>query len=165
MDTQMIVSGLLKIIHPGQYKAGEKAQEQLRKIQLEPVATFLKVEELWKTPFTGISLISNRETTLHRDTQGELPWYDILLTVGDYSEGRMEVPGVGIRLAYNSGTFVAIAGKVLAHGVAKVERNRFCFAHFMRSKVVKRLNSGNVDWVTTNVIEDYWGKVTSSTDL
>lgn len=106
----------------------------------------LQVLEYWGLPFSAISVISNRETVIHRDTKGQLEWYDLLFTAGNYSNGRMELPGLKLRLEYNPGTVVFLNGKVLRHGVSPVNGDRVCLAGYMRSNIASRFNSTDSAW-------------------
>ena len=78
------------------------------------------VRLLYPSPATAFSIISNRETHLHQDGKGYSPYYDIIMTLGNYTDGRLEVPGIGLQFKYNPGTIVGICGKALAHGVREV---------------------------------------------
>ena len=62
----------------------------------------------------------NRETITHQDIKGYRESFDMLVTIGDYSEGWLHLPGLGFSLIYNPGTLVAISGNILAHGVCPI---------------------------------------------
>src|SRR5271168_2301585 len=81
---------------------------------------------LWSSPFTAFSIIYNRESEFHRDGKGFAPFYDLITTVGYYTGGRFEVPGIGLRFKYDPGTIMGLCGKVLGHSVAEVDGDRFC---------------------------------------
>lgn len=103
--------------------------------------------ENWAAPFSGISVISNRESPIHRDIGGRCSWYDLLITLGEYNNGRFELPGINIRLEYNPGTIVAVAGKALLHGVAACNGDRVCIAYFMRDRVHEQLGIRTGGWM------------------
>lgn len=109
--------------------------------------------KFWTSPFSGISVISNRETPVHRDVNGRHPWYDILATFGQYSKGHLELPGLGYRLQYNPGTVVALAGKVVRHGVPRVQGNRVCMAYYMRNKVHEWLGVRSASWMNREIYQ------------
>jgi hypothetical protein len=96
---------------------------------------------LWSSPFTAFSVISNRETEVHRDGKGFAPFYDLLATVGNYTGGRFEVPGIGLRFRYDPGTMMGLCGKALEHGVAEVDGDRFCVVQFFHRKVLEFFQS------------------------
>ena len=92
------------------------------------------VRVLWPSPFTVLSIISNRMTQLHRDTKGIAPFYDIVTTLGRDSDGVFEVPGIGLRFEF--------CGKVLAHKVAGVEGDKFCVVQYVHKKVLEHILEG-----------------------
>ena len=104
-----------------------------------------EVRQLWPSPFTAFSIISNRETESHRDAKGFTPFYDIVTTLGDYTDGRFEVPAIGLRFQYNPGTMIGICGKVLSHGVSEVEGDRFCLVQYFHRKVLDLLSGYTVE--------------------
>jgi hypothetical protein len=142
-----IVGGILAIIHPELYSAGVEA---LRALKAHP-RTITKGERLpavlkvWSSPFTAITAISNRDTPYHRDNGSGHPWFDILLAVGDYQNGCLELPGLGMRLKYDPGTAVALTGQVLQHG-ASCPGDRACIAYHMKSNVVEELGLSSPSW-------------------
>jgi hypothetical protein len=140
-ETSALLGGILFVMHPELYHMGMEAWKSILNSPdiIKESELVLELLTLWMSPFSGMSVISNRETILHRDVKSRHEWYDLLLTLGDYSDGRLEVPGLGIRVTYNPGSVVGIAGKVLRHGVAACKGNRVCLAYFMRQKVLERL--------------------------
>jgi hypothetical protein len=120
--------------------------EAMKKMQdLEDLQEAL---ELWTSIFNGVQVISNRETPIHRDFQSRPEWYDLLVTVGPYKDTVFELPGIGIRFAYNSGTVIGLSGKVLRHGVTETEGERICLAYYMRENVQRRLGTNLASWNT-----------------
>ena len=83
--------------------------------------------ENWMSPFTGLSLMNNWQTPVHCDNGGCYCGMDLLATVGPYQRGRMNLPGLGLKLEYNSGTLVGVTGRILQHGAA-ASGERVCFA-------------------------------------
>lgn len=104
----------------------------------------------WTSPFTALSVIINRETPYHRDNGSCHAWMDILLTVGDYQDGRIEFPGLGFRLKYDSGTLVALTGRLVRHG-ANFRGHRACIAYYMRQNVSEAVGAGTPSWMNTNL--------------
>ena len=142
-----LVARVYSIIQPDLFDSGYKALDQLTEhSQLNN--TILNALEAWSTPFTGLSVILNRETITHRDIKGYRESFDMLVTIGDYSEGRLHLPGLGFSLVYNPGTLVAIAGNILAHGVCSVAGERACLAHFWHRNVGERLGVEPPQWRT-----------------
>ena len=88
----------------------------------------LDLLQFWASPFHCMQLIVNRETLNHRDTRGWMFGYDLLTTFGDYNNGVLSLPTIGIECEYNPGTVTALMGKLIIHGVKPVNGERFCFA-------------------------------------
>ena len=82
-----------------------------------------EVLSLWTSPFTTVSVMANRLTPLHCDVNSRHPWFDILVTVGPYSEAHLDLSGIGVELGYESSTVVGLASKVLRHGVEGFDGN------------------------------------------
>ncbi|KAF8811063.1 hypothetical protein BYT27DRAFT_7052771, partial [Phlegmacium glaucopus] len=79
------------------------------------------------------------ETVLHCDGKGFAPFYDIIATLGHYTNSQLEVPGIGLQFQYNPGTIVGLCGKVLAHSVGEVDSDgdRFCLVQYFHRKVLE----------------------------
>lgn len=155
VESSALMGAILKIIHPELYKAGIQA---LRTLQQHPEMVnqsneLLEVLQLWSSPFSGYSVISNRETPVHRDNSAQQEWYDLLVTIGPYHSAVLMLPSIGVSLQYNSGTVVGLGGKVVSHGVEAPEGDRICIAHYMRDQVHERLQVKGPEWMqlpTTN---------------
>jgi hypothetical protein len=159
-DTLVLVSGILSIIQPELYKLGLQALELLIEDPThckEPVQ-LVEILQLWYSPFSAISVISNRSTPLHRDTGGRPQWLDILLAVGEYKHGRFSLPGLGLTLKYNPGTVVAFSGKIFRHG-AECTGNRACIAFYVRDNVLDRLGLPVGSWLNAEVYERLRGPI------
>ena len=70
---------------------------------------------------------------------------DILVTLGSYEEGALDLLGLGIQLHYTPGAVVAIAGRVIAHS-AYCNGDRACIAYYMRDKVQAWLGLCKPEW-------------------
>jgi len=138
-----ILGAVLSTIHPIAAKQGLVIMHGIANgtIQNEATNSLDQARLVWPSPFTALSIISNRETELHRDCKGFAPFYDLITTVGDYMHGRFEVPGIGLRFGYDPGTMIGIYGKVLEHGVAEVDGDRFCVVQFFHRKVLEFVQS------------------------
>lgn len=150
-----VLGGILNIIHPHLYDIGQAAFALLRDPGDAPEPWFsygeyprlARVLEEWTHPFSAISVMVNRSTPCHRDVNGRNPWLDILVTIGEYELGRLELPGLGVRLEYDPGTIVGILGKVVRHGACEVQGERVCLAYYMRDKVHERLGLPAGPWM------------------
>lgn len=156
-----LLGGTLKIIHPELHALGRSALNELRDPGSGPLPWFIHGEDIrlgnvleeWLHPFSAVSVIVNRTTPCHRDSKGRNSWMDILATVGDYSFGRLELPGLGVRLEYEPGTVVGLLGKVVRHGASEVVGERMCLAYYMRDKVHQRLGVPAGTWMNVDTYQ------------
>lgn len=147
-----LVGGILSIIHPELYQVGIEALKKLNAGHAHVVKgeRLPEILRYWSSPFSVISVISNRETPFHGDNGSAHPWFDILVPLGKYENGRIELPGLGMRFRYNPGTVFGLLGRVLQHG-ATCPGDRVCVAYYMREQVVKKLALPKPSWM--NVAE------------
>jgi hypothetical protein len=147
-ESLSLLGAALALLHPSLAVRAFSILRGIRSGTISNVATdTLAVEaaELWACPFTAFSILSNRETRLHRDGKGFGPYYDIVTTLGDYTGGRFEVPAIGLRFKYDPGTMIGICGKALAHKVAEVEGDRFCLVQYFHRKVLDLISGYTVN--------------------
>lgn len=142
-DSLCILGAALSLIHPIAAKRGLDLMDGIANgtLRNEVTNSLDQARLLWASPFTAFSVISNRETEFHRDGKGFAPFYDLIATVGNYTDGRLEIPGIGLRFRYDPGTLIGICGKALEHGVAEVDGDRFCVVQFFHRKVLERIES------------------------
>ncbi|KDQ53081.1 hypothetical protein JAAARDRAFT_137875 [Jaapia argillacea MUCL 33604] len=129
-----LMSAILRVIHPKLYDAGRLALTRLM-LEDEEVWDVLKV---WPSVYSAMSIISNRLTPPHQDTQSQASWYDLLATVGPYPDAVMALPGLGLRLRYGAGMVVGFSGILLRHCVPANDSDRICYIYYMRDKVHER---------------------------
>ncbi|KAF8816368.1 hypothetical protein BYT27DRAFT_7248436 [Phlegmacium glaucopus] len=132
-----LMGGILSIVQPELFDIGVKG---LRALQLDPQVCnnptrLCEVLEIWQMPFSALSVISNRVTPLHCDTGGWVEWMDLMLGLGEYNNGRYEVPAFGYTFKYNPGTIVGVSSKIFRHG-AICEGNRAVISFYMRDNVM-----------------------------
>jgi len=147
-ETSSLLGGLTAIINPGVYRAG---MECVKKIQSNPELIakgedLLQILRYWTSPYTTVSLISNRNSPLHRDNGGGYASMDLLISVGEYKDGWFQVPGLGYNVFYNSGTAIAIAGRVVVHG-ARAEGERLVWAQYLKENILGELDVHEPDWI------------------
>ena len=137
------VDDVLLLISPELHAAGWDA---ITKMWSHPYTR--EMANAWSSPYTGITVISNRVTPSHVDAKGYLRWYDILLGFGTYTQATLRLPDIGAELEYLPGTIIAINGKFLRHEVTGwIGGDRICYAHFMRKEVLDRLGVRILSWV------------------
>ena len=137
------MSGVLRIMHPEQYRAG---MEVLRKLQNDRHSP----EELWRwtSIFNAITLISGRHCPMHRDTSGDFHLYDILLSVGEYTSAPMCLMPLGIQISNSPGTLVGYSGFAIRHGVAPADGTRIGHAFYMRKSLQSYSSVRPCGWMT-----------------
>lgn len=151
-ESASLLSAILRIIHPDMYRAGRASLQQLR-VQTDEIKDGADVQpiiEKWASVFNGVSVIINRQTPFHRDNNSRAEWYDMLATIGTFQDPIMELPGIGRRFAYNSGTVVGISGRCLQHGVSESQGERLCLAYYMRDNVHERLGIPVATWMNVD---------------
>lgn len=151
--SNMITSAILAVIHPELYDAGRECLIRLKKdveFQRKDVDHALS---RWTSAFSGISVISNRKTPLHRDGGSRNNWYDLLISLGRYQNCNLELPGLGVSLDYRPGTVVGLSGMVVQHSVKNCRRDRVCYAYFMRDNVHEWAGVPVKDWMKTTYYE------------
>ncbi|KAI6010869.1 hypothetical protein F5J12DRAFT_781842 [Pisolithus orientalis] len=80
-----------------------------------------------------MSMMVNQATCYHRDINGQDPWYDMLVTVGNYLPLDFVIPTLNLQLCYNPGMIIAFSGSALEHGVGAVDGDRACLAYYMHA--------------------------------
>lgn len=147
---EALIDIILMVINPEQYHAGKKAREGIldKEKRFLPVKD-LKLAQAWPSVFTGISVISNRETPAHRDRGSSFQDYDLLNSLGTHKRSSLVIHDVGRSYAYHPGVAVALCGKVFQHSVPGwVGGERVCYAHFMKDKVLEKLGCDSRSWPT-----------------
>lgn len=137
----MLLSALLAIMHPQQYEMSVECISQLPDHCADTEAL-----NLWYSLFNGVQIISNRNTPIHRDNGTELPWLDMLATLGPYDQAKFHLPSAGLTLQYLSGTVIGLCGRLLRHGVSEINGERICVAYYMRSNVQRRVATELAQW-------------------
>jgi hypothetical protein len=132
------------MVHPSLAQHGKVALDRLRQAPMTS-----DIADSWTSYFTGIAVIINRKTLAHRDGNGLPPWYDLLLGIGDYHSCTLDMPDLGLQLDYGPGTGIFLCGNTIRHAVTDWSGgDRVCYAHFMRKKVLQRLDVGMAGWST-----------------
>ncbi|KAG2133582.1 uncharacterized protein EDB93DRAFT_1065162, partial [Suillus bovinus] len=84
-----ITSVALRIMHPEQYWAGLQTFSSLgEQAESKELPRMSEILEYWASVFNTLSIISNRQTPYHRDHLSIPECFDILTTVGNYSNAR-----------------------------------------------------------------------------
>ncbi|KIO01334.1 hypothetical protein M404DRAFT_150342, partial [Pisolithus tinctorius Marx 270] len=128
-DTNALLSAILHVIHPRMYADGREALIRLGK-QAEQWA-----DSDMSSMYSSMSMMVNRATCYHRDINGWDPWYDMLVTMGNYLPLDFVIPMLNLWLRYNPGTIIAFSGSALEHGVGAVDSDRACLAYYMHANM------------------------------
>jgi hypothetical protein len=150
-ESSSLISAILSVIHPKLYSAARQVL-----IRLGNQSDLRDAAAQWASVFNGVQVIGNRTTPIHRDLKSRSEWYDMLASIGPYTESDMVLRNIGVRLRYNSGTIIGIGGRLIEHGVEDFEGERICFAYFMRANVHERMRVMNSGWSTVENIEKYF---------
>jgi hypothetical protein len=144
--TGALLSAISRIAHPEQYEAGLRALAAMQ--GLPEIAEIL---QWWSSIFSGVSVIANRETPVHRDVGTSPEAYDLLVTLGGDETSALHLPSMGLWMAYRTGTAVLFSGYAVPHGVLPSEAERVCFAYYMKDNVHERFGVKGVDWMNKSV--------------
>ena len=136
---------VLALTNPLLYETAQQCH-----LALQQMSTDAYVNSLWHSVFHGISIISNGTTKPHRDTKGNIDWFDILVSVGNVDELCLDLPELQVKLTYKPQTIIAIGGHALTHAVEKwkIGEERACWAFFLRRNLVERFSLPIPSWPT-----------------
>lgn len=145
--TSAFLGAVLAAAHPSTFQTGMECVTAIGESKTVAKSENLEdLMEVWSSPFTTTSLMSNRDTPLHRDVGAPPTCMDMLVSVGNYASGEFHVPGLGLRLWYRPGTVIGLLGRVVRHG-AVAFGGRLCFAQYLRENVLEALEIPAPDWV------------------
>ncbi|KAG2742390.1 hypothetical protein P692DRAFT_201725226 [Suillus brevipes Sb2] len=117
-----IATAALRVMHPVQYFTGLRAFSALReKAESKELLKMSETLQYWASVFNTLSIISNRETLNHRDHLSIPECFNILTTVGNYSNASMSMPSLQLEFKYDPGCMIAFSGRIVRHGVHAVE--------------------------------------------
>ncbi|KAG1784676.1 uncharacterized protein HD556DRAFT_1250988 [Suillus plorans] len=91
--------------------------------------------QYWALVFNSLSIISNRQTLNHRDHLSILECFNILTTVGNYSNAHISMPSLQLEFRYNPGCMIAFSGRIVRNEVHEVEGDWVAWAWYMRNSV------------------------------
>ncbi|KAG2154497.1 uncharacterized protein EDB93DRAFT_1081414 [Suillus bovinus] len=94
-----------------------------------------EILQYWASVFNMLSIISNRQTPHHRDHLSIPECFNILTTVGNYSNAWMSMPSLQLEFGYDPGCMIGFSGRIVRHGVHEVEGDRVGWAWYTRDSV------------------------------
>lgn len=148
------MSVALVLIHPEQYALTRASLQKLSR--MEHICDRIRQ---WAFGFNVLTVVVNRKSLLHRDKgSGGFEWLDELLTVGGDEDTVLELPGLGVRFRYCSGTIALFSGNTHLHGVSASRSERVCFAAYVRSSVLRKFHIHHPDppYVNTGLDHMEW---------
>jgi hypothetical protein len=148
-ESTALISGLLSIVHPQLYRMAKTSMEQLASRE-----DFAELVMSWQLVYNGCQVISNRNTLIHQDNNSQAEWYNTLVTIRPYAGAEIELPGVGLRFAYETRTVFLLCRRILRHGVSEGQGDRVCIAYYMRENIQRRLNVKPAGWSLTKFYEN-----------
>jgi hypothetical protein len=150
--TEHFINVLLWMLHGPQHEVSIFTQQAMKRSIKDP-----RVKESlnrWPSAFTGHTWILNRTTPPHRDSSGFNAGFDFL-SVGGTARALLRVRDINLSCAYNPGTVVAIAGRVLTHEVCNIEEgDRVAVARWIRKAVILKYGMGVNGGSERNVDEE-----------
>ncbi|KAG2034992.1 hypothetical protein BDR03DRAFT_868949, partial [Suillus americanus] len=131
-----IATVALRVMHPQQYWIGLQASASLRdKAGSKKLLKMSETLQYWATVFNSLTIIYNRETPNHRDHSSILECFDILTSVGNYSNAWMSMPSLQLEFRYDPGCMITFLERIIRHGVHAVEGDQIAWAWYMRDAV------------------------------
>ena len=142
------LGAVMAVINPEQFNAGVAMIDTIHNHpqKVEKRQHLAELLRIWTSPLFAVSLMNNRDSPLHRDTGGGYSCMDLLTTVGNYTDGRFQVPSLGYEFWYDSGTVMALAGRIVRHGATSVG-DRLCVSYYVRENVLRELSIPEPDWI------------------
>lgn len=143
-ETHALLAAIYSVLQPTAYGCSLEGFRQLvRKSEMVSNPQHLQAAlDCWRFPMHAISIVSNRTTPLHRDKKGLKEVHDLLVALGSYTDGRFNLPGLGLRFRYDPGCLLSFSGRLLQHG-ANCPSPRACIIYYVREAVFKRLGIRN----------------------
>jgi hypothetical protein len=143
-NVELLCNSVVALVTPDLYNLGLEAISMVKE-GTEMAKTYKNVD-VWPSVYTGMQVIVNRVTPLHRDNGGCPTHYDLLVSAGIHSDAVLGIKELGLSLCYSPGTLVSLSGKIFFHEVPQWTGERVCIAHFMKDKVHERLHLKRPEW-------------------
>jgi len=122
----------LKCLDPEAYRSHLALAEKLRDIHPHARAR-ATIDPLL---FQGRSVIFNRQTPNHVDRKDPKLGWNPLTTAGGYTEGRLRIRRLGLRMWFGGGACVFLRGAILHHEIEPFDGGqRISIAHFCHSSL------------------------------
>ena len=143
-DTNALIAGITRCMHNAQFLLGMRVQEDLY-----DTPGLSDALDLWPSCFTAMQVIPNRISPEHRDRGGAYNAMDVVATIGDFTGGHLEFPGLGMEFWQTPGSVSGFLGRALRHKVREFQGDRVSFAWFVKDDV----------WVSQRAPEPMWAEL------
>ncbi|KAK7696325.1 hypothetical protein QCA50_000979 [Cerrena zonata] len=150
-DAGAIISGMLRVMHPDQYRMAWEVMNRLRAVRP------MEAMWCWPTVFNAVTIVANRQCPLHRDAEGMYRCYDILASVGEYESAPLYLSSLGIQIPNGPGTVVGFSGKALRHGVADAMGSHICHAYYVCESLREFLGVRPTAWMSQEMYRKWVG--------
>ena len=147
--TNALVSAILAIIHPQQFRHGMALHDVLS--SKDP---YREVMPHWASAFTSMQVINNRIIAPHRDTGGPHSALDIVAAIGTYTGGRIHLTNCPYDIRQSPGSLFAFCARVFEHEVTTYEGDRISFAWFVKEVVYQWARIPEIPWAQEGDILD-----------
>jgi hypothetical protein len=153
-ETNTLLGAVLGVIHPPTFTTGTKCVHGIeQRSEIMKRENLNELLSVWTSPCVAGSIISNRNTPIHRDNGATYGSMDLLASVGDFNDGRFQVPSLGYEFLFSSGAVFALLGRILPHA-AEVTGERVCVAQYLRENILETLGVEEPHWIR---IQDIMG--------
>jgi hypothetical protein len=131
------VSHLTSILHWSLYQELKNLRSHMCRL---PGSVQHAVNDGWASVFPCMAVGLNRTTRIHRDSQGFRNGLDIISVLGQFSDGHLNLPDLGLKFEWEPGCLGAFDGYDLAHSVEPWDgSHRVTVISFCRSSSWRRL--------------------------
>ncbi|KAG1740136.1 uncharacterized protein EDB91DRAFT_1053398, partial [Suillus paluster] len=88
-------------------------------------------------------------------------WFDILTTVGNYSNAHMSMPSLQLEFMYDPGVMIAFSGRIVRHGVHEIAGDRVAWAWYMRDSVHIYAGVPSCGWAMMDSVKIPFGETSA----
>jgi hypothetical protein len=134
------VNAVIEFGDPSNYEKIKVAREELR----QRIPGYEALCALDPLVYDGREIIFNRWAGLHTDSNDPTDSWAVLVAAGDFKQGAVFFPHLGLRIRLIPGDIVAFRGRVIPHSVPMWSGGqRICIPHFIHSSVSAALRAAS----------------------
>ena len=153
-NTNTLLGAVLGIIHPPTFTTGAKCVQAIgQRPEIMKRENLDQLLNVWTSPCVAGSIINNRNTPIHRDNRATYGSMDLLASVGQFQDGRFQVPSLGYEFLFSSGSIFGLLGRIIPHAAA-VTRERVCVTQYLRENILDTLGVAEPNFIK---IQDIMG--------